>query len=212
MGVENDGQRIVQDGGHLTRRANGGVARQAGRAHHSVHHFDLATGRITKPETHQGYGADGCWTRGQAWGVCGFAAAYVATRDERFLEVADRASTYCFQRCHDDLVPPYCFDDPARPEVPRDSSAAAITCAALTMLAQHAKDPIIRQRSAERATALLSAMLNGYLTPTREGDPRPRGMPLQGCYNKRAGWDTDDEVIWGDYYLLESLRAWARLR
>lgn len=168
-------------------------------------HFDPAAGRVTKQETHQGSGADGCWTRGQAWAIYGFAAAYRATGEERFLEVADRTATYYFRRAGEALVPFYCFGDPEAPNVPRDSSAAAIACAGLAALADAAGDPV-RQRSRERAAALLSAMMDGYLTPTREDDPRPRGMLLHGCYNKRAGWHTDHEVVWGDYFLLEALR------
>ncbi|HWT82480.1 MAG TPA: hypothetical protein VN648_27150 [Candidatus Methylomirabilis sp.] len=173
-------------------------------------HFDPETGQVTKQETHQGSGKDGCWSRGQAWGIYGFAAAYRATAEERFLEVADRAATYYFLRAGDDLVPYYCFDDPARPNVPRDSSAAAIACAGLMILGEHATGPI-RQRSRDRAEALLAHMLTGYLTPLGEGNGRPHGMLLHGCYNKNAGWHTDHELVWGDYYLLEALRSRSRL-
>jgi len=175
-------------------------------------HYEPHTGRVTKQETHQGSGTDGCWARGQAWGVYGFAAAYRATGEERFLEVADRTAAYYFRRAGDDLVPFYCFDDPAKPNIPWDSSAAAITCAGLLILAEHAQDPIRRQRSRDRAEALLSAMVTGYLTPLDENDRRPRGMLLHGCYNKNAGWHMDHELVWGDYFLLEALRAWSRLR
>jgi unsaturated chondroitin disaccharide hydrolase len=174
-------------------------------------HFDPHTARVTKQETHQGSGADGCWARGQAWGVYGFAAAYRATEEERFLEVADRTAAYYLRRAGDDLVPFYCFDDPERPGIPKDSSAAAITCAGLCILAGQAGDPVVRQRSQDRAQALLSALVSGYLTPLSEDDRRPPGMLLHGCYNKRAGWHTDHEVIWGDYYLLEALRAWREI-
>jgi hypothetical protein len=88
----------------------------------------------------------------------------------------------------------------------------AIACAGLTILAEHAKDPVRGQRSRDRAEALLSAMLTGYLTPLGNDDRRPHGMLLHGCYNKNAGWHTDHELIWGDHYLFEALRAWARLR
>ena len=195
---------------HADRTA-GWHVKEDGRIIQSTH-FDPRSGRVMKQETHQGSGTDGCWARGQAWGVYGFAAAYQATGEERFLEIADRTSTYYFQRAGGDLVPFYCFDDPERPRVPRDSSAAAIICAGLMILAEHAKDPICRQRSRDRAGALLSAMLDGYLTPLGDGDRRPRGMLLHGCYNKNAGRHTDHELVWGDYFLLESLRAWARLR
>ncbi len=195
---------------HADRTA-GWHVKEDGRIIQSVH-FDPRTGRVTKEETHQGWGTNGCWTRGQAWGIYGFAVAYQATGEERFLEIADRAATYYFQRAGDDLVPFYCFDDPERPNIPRDSSAAAITCAGLTILVEHAKDTIRRQRSRNRAEAVLSAMLTRYLTPLEDGDNRPHGMLLHGCYNKNAGWNTDHELVWGNYYLLEALRAWGRLR
>jgi unsaturated chondroitin disaccharide hydrolase len=175
-------------------------------------HFDRRTGQVTKQETHQGSAAQGCWARGQAWGIYGFAAAYLATGEARFLEIADRTATYYFRRAGDDLIPYYCFDDPSRPDIPRDSSAAAITSAGLWILAEHAQDPIHRQRSRDRAVALLSALLTDWVTPRNPEDGRPPGMLLHGCYNKNAGWNTDHELIWGDYYLLESLRACVRLR
>jgi unsaturated chondroitin disaccharide hydrolase len=174
-------------------------------------HFDQRTGQMTHQETHQGSGTDGCWTRGQAWGIYGFAAAFQATGEERFLEVADRAATYFLRRAGDALVPFYCFDDLAIPNVPRDSSAAAITSAGLWILAERARDPILRQRCRGSAEALLSALVSGFLTPQDKDDRRPNGMLLHSCYNQKAGWDTDHEIVWGDYFLLESLRAWARL-
>jgi unsaturated chondroitin disaccharide hydrolase len=191
---------------HADRTA-GWHVREDGRIVQSVH-FDPRTGQVTKQETHQGSGTEGCWARGQAWGIYGFAAAHGATGEDRFLEIADRAATYYFQRAGDDLVPFYCFDDLARPNVPRDSSAAAIACAGLMILAEHAKDPIRQRRSRDRAEAVLAAMLNGYLTPLGESDRRPHGMLLHGCYNKNKGWHSDHELIWGDYYLLEALRRW----
>jgi len=195
---------------HADRTA-GWHVKEDGRIIQSVH-FDLQTGTRTREETHQGSGTQGCWTRGQAWGVYGFAAAYRATGDERWLEVADRAATYYFRRAGADLVPFYCFDDPAIPQATRDSSAAAITSAGLWIMAEHALGPALRQRCRDRAEALLSALVTGYLTPQTEADCRPHGMLLHSCYNLKAGWDTDHEIVWGDYFLMESLRAWARLR
>ncbi|MBI4572780.1 MAG: glycoside hydrolase family 88 protein [candidate division NC10 bacterium] len=203
-------ERFMAIGVSHSDRTAGWHVKEDGRIIQSTH-FDPRTGRVTKQETHQGSGTEGCWARGQAWGVYGFAAAYRATGEERFLEVADRAAAYYFHRAGGDLVPFYCFDDPAKPNVPRDSSAAAITCAGLMILAEHAPDPI-RRRSRDRAEALLSALVIGYLTPLGDDDRRPTGMLLHGCYNKNAGWHTDHELVWGDYYLLEALRAWVRLR
>lgn len=175
-------------------------------------HFDPRTGQVTKQDTHQGSGTAGCFARGQAWGIYGFAAAYQATGEARYLEVANRTAAYYFRRAGDDPIPFYCFDDPARPNIPRDSCAAAITAAGLTILAEHGPDSTGRLRSRDRAQALLGALVIDYLTPQSSDDRRPPGMLLHGCYNQNAGWNTDHELIWGDYFLLQCLRTWARTR
>jgi unsaturated chondroitin disaccharide hydrolase len=194
---------------HAERTAAWHIA-EDGRVIQSVH-FDPATGEMVRRETHQGSGTDGCWSRGQAWAIYGFAAAYQAIGEERFGQIADRAATHFVQRSGADLVPFSCFDDPAQPNAPRDSSAAAIASAGLLLLAEASQDPIRRQRSKDRAEAILAASVAGYLTPLSEADRRPAGMLVHGCYNRRAGWHTDHELIWGDYYLLEALRIRKRL-
>ena len=142
-----------------------------GRIVQSVH-FHPETGEAVREETHQGSGTQGCWTRGQAWGVYGFAEAHRATGDVRFLELADRAAEYYFARADANLVPFYCFDDPAIPDVPRDSSAAAVTVAGVLILAEHATDPAVRERCLNRADALLSAR-HGVSHPAERDRPAP---------------------------------------
>jgi unsaturated chondroitin disaccharide hydrolase len=194
---------------HAERTAAWHVA-EDGRVIQSVH-FDPATGELVRRETHQGSGPEGCWSRGQAWAIYGFAAAYQAIGEARFGQIADRAATYFVQRSGADRVPFACFDDPAQPDIPRDSSAAAIASAGLLLLAEASQDPVCRQRSMDRAEAILAALVAGYLTPLGEEDRRPAGMLVHGCYNQRAGWQTDHELVWGDYYLLEALRTRKRL-
>jgi hypothetical protein len=36
-------------------------------------------------------------------------------------------------------------------------------------------------------------------------------MLLHSCYNRKAGWDTDHERVWGDVFLLKALSARVRL-
>jgi unsaturated chondroitin disaccharide hydrolase len=181
-----------------------------GRIIQSVH-FDPASGEAVREETHQGSGVEGCWSRGQAWGTYGFAEAYRTTKASRFLALAERTADYYFARAGADPVPFYCFDAPATTRPARDSSAAAITAAGLLLLAESALDPAQRRRCLDRADALLAALVTGYLTPRGPADPRPAGMLLHSCYNFKAGWDTDHEIVWGDFFLLKSLVARARL-
>ena len=52
--------------------------------------FDPSTGEPIGGATHQGYTNGSTWTRGQAWGVYGFALAYHYTGDRLFLETSKR--------------------------------------------------------------------------------------------------------------------------
>ena len=46
-----------------------------------------------------------------------------------------------------------------------------------------------------------------YLTPTRQDDHRPPGMLIEGCWQRKHNMATKHELIWGDYFLLETLIA-----
>jgi unsaturated chondroitin disaccharide hydrolase len=50
---------------------------------------------------------------------------------------------------------------------------------------------------------MVDALLD-HRTPTTDTDDRPPGMLLDGCYNHRLGLATRHELIWRDYFLLES--------
>lgn len=46
--------------------------------------FEPTTGEVIERLTNQGYSHESCWSREQAWGVTGFAQAYIWTRDSVF--------------------------------------------------------------------------------------------------------------------------------
>ena len=62
----------------------------------------------------------------------------------------------------------------------------------------------LNDRDADRHARLL--LVDGDLgrLDTRL-DQRQPGMLINGCYNKRIGLATSNELIWGDYFLLEAL-------
>jgi len=53
-----------------------------------VANLDPHTGSIKERLTAQGYHRDSTWSRGQAWGILGYAETYTWTKDERFLWTA----------------------------------------------------------------------------------------------------------------------------
>ena len=44
-----------------------------------------------------------------------------------------------------------------------------------------------------------------HLTPIDDQDDRPVGMLLNGCMNGRKNVAVRNELIWGDFYLMEAL-------
>ena len=110
------------------------VRPDGGTVHEGI--FDPETGRFLRASTHQGWSADSTWSRGLAWAIYGFTAAYRLSGEAEFLETAQRCADYYLRRAPTGLVPYWDFDLPD--DVPHfwDSSAAAIAASGLWDLAE----------------------------------------------------------------------------
>ncbi len=172
--------------------------------------FDPETGEMLERYTHKGYSDNSTWTRAQAWAMLGYAsAANWAPQRPEFLATARRTADWWLEHIPDDLVCYWDFDAPPGPQTNRDTSGAAIATAALLKLAALVDDEQAAARYRETAEATARALVEGYLTPVGNHDPRPPGILTKACYNHRIGLATDNELIWGSYYLYESLHVLA---
>ena len=162
--------------------------------------FDPATGRMLRRYTHKGIRDDSTWARAQAWAIVGYTVTYEWTREAEFLDVARRTADWWLAHAPADHVAFWDFDDPAIPNTNRDTSATAIAAASLLKLgALGPGDAGRAYRAAGEAPA--RALVEGYLAA--------RGILSHGCYNKRLGLATQNELIWGTYYLYEALNVLA---
>ncbi|KXH41526.1 unsaturated glucuronyl hydrolase [Colletotrichum nymphaeae SA-01] len=100
-----------------------------------VVNFDQATGVPKEKITNQGYSDTSSWSRGQAWGVAGFAQTYGWTRDKSFLDTAISCADYFLEQLPSSGIPPWDFAAPKDMAQPPDVSAAMI--AAYGMLLIH---------------------------------------------------------------------------
>jgi unsaturated chondroitin disaccharide hydrolase len=150
-------------------------------------------GRLAGRATIEGSSRTSTWARGQSWAMLGLAqAAHLAGGE--FTAAAARVADWYLDHAPADGVCFWDFDDPAIPDAPRDTSAAAIAAASLLKLAALGHD---RYRLA--AERIVDALAERHLT-------RHGGLG-DGCYDQHQRLATAHELIWGDYFLLEALLA-----
>ena len=173
--------------------------RQDGSTSH-VCDFDPETGAFIKQDTHQGLSASSCWSRGQAWGVYGFADCYRATGDSIFLNASRRLMVYLWPRLPGDLVPFWDYDSPLIPNDVRDSSAASVLASGLLSLAAIENDPNLASIWQNRAISILESLWKNY-TSRNTGEA---SLLLHGTRSKPHHM-MDHGLIYGDYYFVEAL-------
>ncbi|WP_342479233.1 glycoside hydrolase family 88 protein [Paenibacillus sp. FSL H7-0350] len=171
-------------------------------------YFDQQTGDALRGGTAQGYQDGSTWTRGQAWGVYGFALAYRSFQEPHYLEASKRMARYFVEHLPADHVAYWDFDAPQQEGTPRDSSASAITVCGLLELLEHLpeNDPD-RDYFCDAVNKSMDSLINHYFTA---GHPSEEGFLRHGSYSVRGNASPDDFMIWGDYFFLEALLRLAR--
>jgi unsaturated chondroitin disaccharide hydrolase len=197
-------------------QANDGSFRLAGESHammtrsaflrddDSTYHaveYALPSGTRSRGFTFQGYADESCWSRGQGWAIYGFVSTYAATGKREYLTLAEQLAEYWLRRLGSERVPFWDFDDPAIPNAPRDSAAAAIVASALIDLAQLQGDNIAAARWRKEAEATLDELCRHYLA----SEPEHRGLLKHGCYSKPHNIGPDAAVMFGDFYFIEAI-------
>ncbi|MCE5250978.1 glycoside hydrolase family 88 protein [bacterium] len=180
--------------------------REGGSTFHVVD-YDPDTGAVLGKYTAQGYRDDSTWSRGQAWGLYGFAMAFRETRNSVFLETACKIADFYISHLPDDYVPYWDFFAPGIPDEPRDSAAAAIAASGLLELSTLVGDKTKSDRYRQAALRTLSSLCSPkYLT---EGTTS-MGILLHGTGSVPHKSEIDVSLVYGDYYFLEALLRYKR--
>ena len=172
--------------------------------------YDPENGEVLERVTHQGISAESAWSRGQAWGLYGYTVCYRETKDQSFLDQADKIAAFIMNhpRTPDDLVPYWDYDAPGIPNEPRDASAAAIIASALIELSTYSQD---------NSTAYFNyaeKLLNSLASDEYLAAPGTNNnFLLKHCTgHKTANSEVDGPLVYGDYYFLEALLRYQNLK
>lgn len=169
--------------------------------------YDPETGAVTKKKTWQGYSDSSAWSRGQAWGLYGYTMMYRFTKDEKYLDFAQKIAGFILNhpRLPADKIPYWDYDDPDIPNVPRDVSAASITASALLELGQYVKGDKKQNYINVAETILKNLSTPEYLA--KEGENG--GFLLKhstGALSLNS--EIDVPLNYADYYFLEALKRY----
>ena len=188
----------------IARAVAATIRRHHLRADGSTYHvvdFDPNTGQPTAYTTHQGYAPWSCWARGQAWAFYGFTLIYKWTDDPADLDSARRMADYFLAHLPADLIPPWDFQAPRRPNEPRDSAAGAIAASGLLELARVLGE-IDGTRYREVGLALLEQLFRQCAS---RGQPEQEGILLHATVDLPHGSAIDESTMYGDHFFLEAL-------
>ena len=170
--------------------------REDGSVSHIIE-FDPETGKRVREHPGQGYALGTQWSRGQAWGLYGFALAYRHLKDPKYLETAKKIAGNFIAHIRPDGLTDCDFMQPEGEER-IDNIAGAIAACGLQELANLTGNETWKQ-AAERLT-------DGLLDHCADWGESRCGI-LTHCtasyHDDGAGRHTN--ILYGDYFLTEAL-------
>ncbi|MFA9193369.1 glycoside hydrolase family 88 protein [Flavobacterium sp. FBOR7N2.3] len=169
--------------------------------------YDKETGKKIKGVTHQGYSDSSMWARGQSWAIYGYTMVYRETKDPKFLDFAHKVSRVYLDRLPKDLIPYWDFDDPTIPNAPRDASAAAVVASALLELSTYTQDTVLAKEYLEKAEGMLKELSDNYQSKNTN-----TALLLHSTGHKPADSEIDASIIYADYYYVEALLRYKKIK
>ena len=170
------------------------------------------TGEVRLKCTHQGNSDDSFWSRGQAWGMYGFAMCYRFTKDPAYLKQSEGIADFFLNlpNMPADGVPYWdmkmdvikdCTPDNINPDVPRDASAAALIASGLYELCTYVAPEKGKQYRAV-ADKIVDSLNKHYRA---EPGTHYGFLLLHSTGHHPGGSEIDVPLNYADYFYLEAL-------
>ncbi|CAL1703456.1 unnamed protein product [Somion occarium] len=164
--------------------------------------YNSTTGAVIDQRTSQGFADNSTWSRGQAWGIYGFANMYKNTQIFDFLETARRMAQYFLDNMPSDGIVPWDFNAPLNPPRPADTSAAMIAANGLILLAQ--QELTLHPPNIVGSTTYLASAIDIIKkTTTLAWKPSWQSLLSNGTVNNPARNNLTG-IVYGDYYFIRA--------
>ncbi|KAI0329874.1 d-4,5 unsaturated-glucuronyl hydrolase-like protein [Cubamyces sp. BRFM 1775] len=160
--------------------------------------YNSTTGAVIRQRTSQGYADNSTWSRGEAWGIYGFANMYKHTRKFDYLQTARKMAKYWITNTPSDGVIPWDFNAPLVPPRPADSSAAMIAANGLLLLADQELS-ILNATGAAYYTAEVIKMLDANTKLAWR--PSWQSLLANGTVNNPEHNNLTG-IVYGDYFFI----------
>lgn len=173
--------------------------------------YDSITGAFRKRDYNNGYwdASVAAWSRGQSWGLYGYTMMYRETGDMKYLKHAENIADFILNHPNmpEDMVPIWDYSAPNESTI-RDASAGAIMASALMELSQLSKtNGATYFKAGEK-------VLNSLSSPQYFAEPNTNSNFLikHATGNFRMNSEMDATLIYADYYFLEALNRYAKIK
>ena len=174
--------------------------------------YDPETGEVRMKCTHQGNSDDSFWSRGQAWGLYGFAMCYRFTKDPAYLEQSENIADFFLNlpNMPADGVPYWdmkmdiikdCTPEKINPDVPRDASAAALIASGLYELCTY----VSPEKGKQYKTVADKIVSNLHKHYQAAPDTHYGFLLLHSTGHHPGGSEIDVPLNYADYFYLEAL-------
>lgn len=163
--------------------------------------LDPETGACLETPGGQGYAPGSSWSRGQSWGLYGFALSFRHTGERRYLDAAKGIAHYVIANlAQNQWLPPVDYRSPPEPVI-YDSTAAMIGACGLLEIAGHCGE-YERDLYAGAALRTLQACEAAFA----DWDAARDGVMGKGTGQYHGGpKDTEVPIIYGDYFFTEAV-------
>ena len=162
--------------------------------------FDPETDAVRRDYGGQGYGEGSSWTRGQGWGLYGFALSFLHTGKAEYLETAEKIGDYFAANIPEDGLIPVDFCQPAEPLWYDDTAAAVAACGFLELSGMEAVPEEKRIFYREAALKLLKALDEKHCDWTEKSD-----CFLTHCSGSYHGEQHNHTLVYADSFFLEAI-------